>query len=226
VLIRKKLKAEIPVSNDLLRFATLDADAIIRDDAVAAMSQRQDAAFIRDDGTLFTPKGLRFQVPAVNVVATTGAALINMEADLGSAVLALRDKDVRLIKPGWLMSPRTELALMTIRTGVNENYAFRADMIGGKLVGYPYKVTTQIPEDLGAGANESEIYLADWTEVVVGEAMGIIIDATSSGAYFDGAALRSAFSRDQTVIRLIMQHDIGMRHDFGVSVITGVVWAP
>lgn len=226
VLIRKKLKAEIPVSNDLLRFATLDADAIIRDDAVAAMSQRQDAAFIRDDGTLFTPKGLRFQVPAVNVIVTTGAALANIEADLGSAVLALRDKDVRLIRPGWLMSPRTEMALMTIRTGVNENYAFRAEMIAGRLVGYPFKVTTQIPEDLGAGTDESEVYFADFSEVVVGEAMGIIVDATSSGAYYDGAALRSAFSRDQTVIRLIMQHDIGMRHDFGVSVITEVVWAP
>ena len=226
VLIRKKLKAEIPVSNDLLRFATLNADQIIRDDAVAAMSQRQDAAFIRDDGTLFTPKGLRFQVPAVNVIATAGAALANMETDLGAAVLALRDKDVRLIRPGWLISPRTEMALMTIRTGVNENYAFRAEMIAGRLVGYPFKVTTQIPEDLGAGTDESEIYFADFSEVVVGEAMGIIIDATSSGAYFDGAAIRSAFSRDQTVIRLIMQHDIGMRHDFAVSVITGVQWTP
>ncbi len=226
VLIRKKLKAEIPISNDLLRYNTVNADTIIRDDAVAAMSQRQDAAFIRDDGTQFTPTGLRYMVPASNVVTETGANLVAMEKDLGNAVLALRDKDINFVKPGWLMSPRTEMALKGIRTGVNENYAYRAEMNTGKLMGYDYKVTTQIPEDLGSGSDESEIYLADFSEVIVGETMGLIVEASSDAAYFDGSALRSSFSRDQTVIKTLMQHDIGMRHDFGVAVITGVQWTP
>lgn len=227
VLVRKKLKAEIPMSNDVLRFAILNADQIVRDDAVAAMSQRQDAAFIRDDGTLFTPKGLRFQVPSVNVVASAGTnLLVDIESELGEAELALRDKDIKLIRPCWLMSPRTERRLKTIRTGVNENYAFRDEMNSGMLNGHPYKVTTQIPEDLGVGGDESEVYFCDFSEVVVGEAQDLIVEASSTAAYNDGTALRSAFSRDQTVIKTMMQHDIGMRHDYGVSVITGVTWAP
>lgn len=227
VLVRKKLKAEIPISNDVLRFAVLNADQIIRDDAVAAMSQRQDAAFIRDDGTQFTPKGLRFQVPSVNVIASAGTnTLVDIESELGDVELALRDKDIKFIRPGWLISPRTERRLKTIRTGVNENYAFKDEMNGGRLNGYPYKVTTQIPEDLGGGGDESEIYFVDWSEVVVGEAMDLIVEASSTAAYNDGTALRSAFSRDQTVIKTLMQHDIGMRHDFGVGVISGVKWAP
>ncbi len=225
VLIRKKLKAEIPISNDLLRFATLNADQIIRDDAVAAMSQRQDAAFIRDDGTQFTPKGLRYQVPSVNVIASAGTnTLVDIESELGQAELALRDKDIAMVNPGWLISPRTERRLKTIRTGVNENYAFKDEMNGGALNGHPYKVTTQIPEDLSG--SETEVYLADFSQVVVGEAMDLIVEASSTAAYNDGVALRSAFSRDQTVIKTLMQHDIGMRHDFGVAVITGVLWTP
>lgn len=227
VLVRKKLKAEIPMSNDVLRFAVVNADVIVRDDAVAAMSQRQDGAFIRDDGTQFTPKGLRYQVPSVNVIASAGTnTLVDIEGELGNAELALRDKDIKLVKPGWLISPRTERRLKTIRTGVNENYAFRDEMVTGNLNGHPYKVTTQIPEDLGGGGDESEIYLADWSEVVVGEAMDLIVEASSQAAYYDGTALRSAFSRDQTVIKTIMQHDLGMRHDYGVAVISGVKWTP
>lgn len=226
VLVRKKLKAEIPVSNDVLRFAAVNADAIIRDDAVAAMAQRQDAAFIRDDGTSFTPKGLRFQVPAVNVIASAGTnTLVDIESELGRAELALRDKDVRFVRPGWLISPRTERRLKTIRTGVNENYAFRDEMSRGMLNGYPYKVTTQIPEDLGAGT-ATEVYLADFAEVIVGEAQDLVVEASSVAAYNDGATLRSAFSRDQTVIKVMMQHDIGVRHDFAISVIDGVLWTP
>lgn len=226
VLVRKKLKAEIPVSNDVLRFAVVNADEIIRDDAVAAMSQRQDGAFIRDDGTQFTPKGLRFQVPSVNVIASAGTnTLADIEGELGNAELALRDKDIRLVRPGWLISPRTERRLKTIRTGVNENYAFRDEMKGGTLNGHPFAVTTQIPEDLGGGT-ETEVYFCEFSEVVVGESLDLIVEASSVAAYNDGVALRSAFSRDQTVIKTLMQHDIGMRHDFGVAVITGVEWAP
>lgn len=227
VLVRKKLKAEIPVSNDVLRFAAVDADQIIRDDAVAAMAQRMDAAFIRDDGTSFTPKGLRFQVPSVNVIASAGSnTLVDIESELGQAELALRNKDIRFVRPGWLISPRIERRLKTIRTGVNENYAFRDEMVGGRLNGFPYKVTTQIPEDLGGGGNESEVYLVDFSEVVVGEAQDLIVEASSTAAYETGATVRSAFSRDQTVIKTIMQHDLGMRHDFAISVISGVKWTP
>lgn len=227
VLVRKKLKAEIPVSNDVLRFAAVDADQIIRDDAVAAMAQRMDAAFIRDDGTSFTPKGLRFQVPSANVIASAGTnTLVDIESELGQAELALRNKDIRFIRPGWLIGPRTERRLKTIRTGVNENYAFRDEMNGGRLNGFPYKVTTQIPEDLGGGGNEAEVYFVDFSEVVVGEAVDLIVEASSVAAYESGATVRSAFSRDQTVIKTQMQHDLGMRHDFAIAVITGVKWTP
>lgn len=226
VLVRKKLKAEIPVSNDVLRFAAVNADQIIRDDAVSSMTTRQDAAFIRDDGTAFTPKGLRFQVPSVNVIASAGTnTLVDIEAELGNAELALRDKDIMMTRPGWLLSPRIERRLRTIRTGVNENYAFRDEMATGFLNGKPFKVTTQIPEDLGAGT-ESEVYLVDFAEVVVGESQDLVVEASSVAAYNDGTAIRSAFSRDQTVIKIMMQHDIGMRHDFAIAVITGVLWTP
>lgn len=226
VLVRKKLKAEIPVSNDILRFHVVNADTLIRDDAVAAMSQRQDSAFIRDDGTQYTPKGLRYQVPSVNVIASAGTnTLADIEGELGDAELALRDKDIALIRPGWLMSPRTERRLKTIRTGVNENYAYKEEMSGGTLNGHPYKVTTQIPEDLGGGT-ETELYFCEFSEVVVGQALELIVEASSVAAYNDGVAVRSAFSRDQTVIKTLMQHDIGMRHDFAVAVVTGVKWTP
>ena len=40
----KKLATLVPISNDLIRFSSPQADAIVRDDLVAAMAQREDAA--------------------------------------------------------------------------------------------------------------------------------------------------------------------------------------
>ena len=43
----KKMVTLVPVSNDLLRFASYNADAIVRDDLVMSMANREDLAFIR-----------------------------------------------------------------------------------------------------------------------------------------------------------------------------------
>lgn len=224
-LTRKKLKAEIPSSNDLFRFAVVNADAVIRDDLVRALAQREDAAFIRDDGSQFTPRGLRFIVPPQNVIVAGANTLTGIQATLSNLKLAIRNNDVPAGGWWWLMAPRTEERLMSIRTGVNENFAFRDEMMAGNLQGVPFKSTTQIPTNLGGGS-DSELYIFASQMFIIGEAMDLEITTSLEAAYFDGTALRSAFSRDQMVIRAIMQHDFGSRHDFAVAVSADIDWVP
>lgn len=222
----RKLAALVPISNDLIRFSSPQADAVVRDDLVAALAEREDLAFILDDGTQDAPKGMRYWAPSGNLVAANATVnLANVTADLGNLVLKLKGANVRMIRPGWIISPRTEQYLMTVRDG-NGNYAFRDEMLQGRLWGWPFGVTSQIPENLGGGSNESEVYLVDFADAVIAEVPGLIIDVSSEAAYFDGANVVAAFSLDQTVIRVIEQHDFGMRHDASVAVLTGVTWAP
>jgi HK97 family phage major capsid protein len=96
------------------------------------------------------------------------------------------------------------------------------EMKDGLLKGHPYAQSTNMPVNLGAGGNLSEIVFADFGYVVLGE-FEVIIDSTSQGSYVDaGGATVSAFSQDQTVVRLILQSDIGMRRDEAITVLTGV----
>lgn len=53
----KKLKALVPVSNDMMRYADPAIDAFVRDDLVKVMALREDLAFIMGDGTQDTPIG-------------------------------------------------------------------------------------------------------------------------------------------------------------------------
>jgi hypothetical protein len=50
------------------------------------------------------------------------------------------------------------------------------------------------------------------------------VDASSEAAYYDGSNVVSAFSRDETVIRLITEHDLGARRGESISVLYGVKW--
>jgi HK97 family phage major capsid protein len=227
-LSAKKLAALIPISNDLLRSASVAADRIVRDDLIATLAQRMDLSFIRGAGTQFSPRGLRFQAVGTTFAAThlltvTGTdTLADITANLGRLELALLNADVPMTRPGWLMAPRTYMRLMNIRDG-NGNFAF-PEVQRGELRGKPFRVTTQIPINLGGGT-ESEIGLIDFAHVLVGEHMGIEVSLSTEAAYRDASNnLQAAFSRDETVMRAIAQHDIGLRHLPAAAWITNITW--
>jgi HK97 family phage major capsid protein len=227
-LSAKKLAGLVPISNDLLRAASPAVDRIVRDDIVTGTALAMDLAFLRSAGGIHTPLGLRNQLngtdfATTNILAATGGnTLLTLTTDLGRLELALLNANVPMTRAAWIMAPRTMMRLMNIRDG-NGNYAF-PEVQNGQLRGKPFYVTNHVPINLGGGA-ESELYLIDFAHVVVGEHMGVEIAMSTEAAYRDaGNNLQAAFSRDETVMRAILQHDIGLRHLPAVAILTGVDW--
>lgn len=234
----KKLAALVPVSNNLLRYSSPGADSIVRDDVVRALAAREDRAFIRDDGTSATPKGLKFWIDAANKFnATAAVTLDGVTTDLGRAIQNLMDADVPLIisqgavgagsvdvRPGWIFSPRTYRYLSTVRT-TNGPYAFRDEMLTGRLWGWPFRVTSQVLSNMGSGGNQSEVYFGGFAFAVIGESQNLMVDVSQEAAYDDGGTVRAAFSLDQTVVRVLSEHDFALRQDRGFSLIQAVTWS-
>lgn len=230
-LSAKKLTGLLPISNDLLRASGIAVDRMIRDDMVKDAGVAVDENFLRGAGTEFAPRGLRWQHTGTSFQAThvlTMTAMPDLQKvdnDLGRLELALLNAEVSLVGACWVMSPRTAMFLTNLRDGNgNKVYPEMAnDMLRMKRV----FVTTSIPFNLGGGGNESEIMLIQPTHVMIGEHQGIDLSMSDEAPYIDASGtMRSAFSRDETVMRLIMQHDIGLRHLPAVSILTGVTWAP
>jgi HK97 family phage major capsid protein len=231
-LSAKKLSALVPISNDLLRYSgsNPNVDKIVTDDLTGAMATREDKAFIRDDGTGNTPKGLRSWALVANVIhapdlsALSGEALYNaLDTALGSLILLLENADTGMAQPGWILAPRTKRYLADLRDG-NGNKFF-PEMDKGMLKGYPFRSTTQVPWNLGVGANESEIYFVDFADCYIGESDELRIDYSSEATYKDaGGTVISAFQRDQTLVRVIAQHDFGPRHVESIAVMDQVKW--
>lgn len=229
-LSAKKLAGIVPISNDLLRASGTNVDRLIRDDIVADAAQIEDRFFLRGAGTENAPKGLRFQhtgtdFAATHVLTMTATPdLQKVDNDLGRLELALANYNVPYAGAHWIMAPRTAMFLTNLRDG-NGNKVY-PEMAQGQLRMKPVHITTEIPVNLGGGA-ESEIMLAHPMHVVIGEHMGIELAMSSEAAYRDGDGnVQAAFSRDETLMRMIMQHDLGVRHLPAVAILTGVTWAP
>lgn len=228
-LSAKKLTGLIPISNDLLRSASVAADRLVRDDIVEGSAIAMDTAFLRSAGGDNAPLGLRFQAvgtafAASNILpVTAGNTLTSITGDLGRLELALLNGNVPLTGAAWVGAPRTMMRLRNVRDG-NGNYAF-PEMQNGQLRGKPFFDTTTVPVNLGVGGAESELYLIAFPHVLVGEHSGLEIATSTEAAYKDAQGnLQAAFSRDETVMRAIQHHDIGLRHLPAVAVLTGVDW--
>jgi len=222
----KKLAALVPLSNDLLRYSSPGADAIVRDDVVRAMADAENRAFLRSDGTGGAPRGfLNWCLAAQLINGNATASLANVTADMGNLIVTLMNQNIPMTKPCWIWSPRTWNYLMTLQTA-NGVFAFRDELMRGTFWGWPYGTTTAIPINLStlSRTSESEVYLIDMADAALGESLNLTVDASQEAAYSDGGTLVSAFQNDQTVIRAISEHDLVMRRQESVAVLQGVIY--
>jgi HK97 family phage major capsid protein len=225
-LSAKKLTGLVPISNDLLSYAgtSPNVDKLVVDDLTGAMASREDKAFIRDDGTLDTPKGLlAWALAGFKIAASDGLTIQKVETDLNKLILCLEGVNANMGAPGWIMSPRTFRFLEGMRDG-NGNKVY-PEMKDGNLKGYPIGKTTQVPNNLGAGSNASELYFVDFNDCFIGEDETLLIDYSKEATYKDDQGnVVSAFQRDQTLVRVIAKHDFGPRHVESIAILTGVTW--
>ncbi len=224
-LSAKTMITLVPISNQLIGFAGYNVEQLVLGDMLGAMSVREDKAFLRDDGTNNTPTGFKAVATASGRTKTWSGTtdLEGIDSFLDGLVLMLMASDSMMINPGWALSPRSYMKLFGLRDG-NGNKVY-PELAQGQLKGYPIAHTSTIPVNLGAGTNQTEIYFADFNDVVIGEQDNMTIDFSREATYVDAnGELVSAFARNQSLIRMVANHDIGFRHPEGLALGIGVTW--
>lgn len=224
-LTAKKLAGIVPISNDLLTYdADVTADMFVRDDLVISIAEKEDATFLYGTGVQDTPKGIRYWANANNVIPTNGTASSDIEEDFRDALNSLEAANSPMRNPVWIMHPSTKNRLLTLRAS-NGALIFPEILGANPMVyGFPVKTTTNIPNNLGGSGNETEILFVDMSEVLIGESSSLEIAVDNSASYMESGSLVSAFSRDETLMRAIERHDIGVRHDVSIAVVDQITW--
>ena len=99
--------------------------------------------------------------------------------------------------------------LMNMKTTTGA-YIYRDEMTAGKLLGFPYKVSNQIATtDDGL----TELGFGNWSDMLVGEQMGLETYTTLDGSWVDEAGVQhNAFEENLAATRALMYVDIAARH--------------
>jgi HK97 family phage major capsid protein len=216
-----KLAALSAISTDLLEFATPNVDQMVRKDIVAQMGLREDLAFLEGNGALATPVGLRNTMTAANAIAMTAVpTAVTATTDAARMENVLDNANVPNTKRGWIMRPAQKNWLSQVREATGA-LAFPSVQANNTWWGHPIATTTQITMD---APTTNYMYLAEFPELIIGDAMTLRIDASTEAAYDVSGTMVSPFSRDEAVIRAISMHDFNMRHTGAAAALTGVTW--
>ena len=219
----KKLGALVPISNDLLRRAPAAAAAMIRQDLVTEFANAEDVGFLRGSGSEFEPKGLVSYVKAANQFNGTGTVnLDNVTIDLIKALYKVEGADhVNMSSPGWLMNPRAAFGIMLLKTS-DGYYPFMQEMAqSGTILAYAYRKSNNVTKATGTGDTKSRIFFGDWAQYLIADTLNFELSESDTASYGTSNA-KSAYARDETVIRGLHEVDGAPRHDDAFAIINEV----
>src|SRR5262249_6663463 len=196
----------VPSTNDLLRRSAPSIEALMRKDMLNGTGRTITAAFIAAAAAPPAPNGILTYSASLAAGAIPAAATVTQVSDcLRAVIMQMRNNNEDMVSPCWIMHPRLMEYLRLLRTTTTEQFAFKAEIDAGTLMGYPIIDSTLLPVTTTA-----PYALLDGDDVIWADDMAPIIDASeeatiqsdSAPATPPAAPYVSAFQQDMTLMRI------------------------
>lgn len=217
-LTAKILDVIVIVSDQMVRYPSVSAQQMVRDDAINAIAQAEDYAFLRGTGTEYSPLGLLNKPGIASFTAKASVtAFQDVLDDLAGAKKRLKpNADNEALRPVWFITPDAETYLMSRVGSEGQPTALASAMLANKtILGIPYFVSSKLPYVAGTSA---DFALVDMSDVIIGDTLNYQVSTSQEATITVGGQPVNLFQSGQMAIRVTAEHDIGLRHP------TSVVW--
>ena len=222
LLQAKKLAVLIKAPNELIRFASPAAEALMRDDMTKSLALGLDLAGLEGLGGDNRPLGIINQ-PNINTVNSSIQGLNGdsvVANDIYRMIAAVEESNAEF--EGFIMRPKTlykyyQLRADAVAQGDRQGlFLFNlireaGDEAKPALAGEPVTKSTQVSQVRSKGTSSSLTYIVGgmWSDLLIGMFGAIEFAATTMGD--------TAFQYDQTWVRGILSADIAPRHQAAFS---------
>lgn len=174
-----KMATIVVMTQELIRMSTPSAEALVRDDIVKGLAAFKDSQFL--DPTVAPLANVRpgSVTNGVTAIPSSGSTVADVTADLAAATLAITNANVPLVNPVWIMTPTALNFLMTLRTA-QDVFAYRDELQGGTLLGYPVITTTSPALPVVGGL--SSIILIEASQIAYADDGDVTLDASDQAS--------------------------------------------
>lgn len=216
-LAAKKLAVLIKAPNELIRFASPAAEALMRDDMTKSLALGLDLACLEGNGGDTRPLGIinLQNINRVNSKVQTANGDAVVAQDIYRCIAAVEESNAEF--EGWIMRPKTlykyyQLRWDAVAQGDGAGgFVFNLIREAGEgvkplLGGYGVTKSTQVSQVRAKGTATNLTYVVGgmWSDYLIGMFGAIEFAATTLGD--------TAFTNDQTWVRGILSADCAARH--------------
>lgn len=214
----KKLAVLIKAPNELIRFASPAAEALMRDDMTKSLALGLDLAGLEGQGGDTRPRGL-INMPSINRITSSSVTADGdrvVGQDVYRFLAAVEESNAEF--ETFIMRPKTMYKYYQLRFDA----VAQGDAAGGflfdlvrdpgegtktKLAGHDVVTSTQVSQSRSKGASTNLTYIVGgmFSDLLIGMFGAMEFAATTQGD--------TAFVNDQTWVRGILSADIAARHE-------------
>lgn len=215
----KKLAVMIKAPNELIRFASPAAEALMRDDMTKSLALGLDLACLEGAGGDHRPRGI-INHPGINRIDSTSPGAngdLLVGEDIYRMIAIIEESNAEM--EGFIMRPKTLYKYYQLRTDAiaqgDKRGPFLFNLIRepteamGKpsIAGFPVTKSTQVSQVRAKGNATNLTYLiwGMWSDMLIGMFGAIEFAATTMGD--------TSFTNDQTWVRGILSADVAVRHE-------------
>jgi HK97 family phage major capsid protein len=216
----KKLAVMIKAPNELIRFASPAAEALMRDDMTKSLALGLDLAGLEGAGGDTRPLGIiqRPNINRINSSSQTSNGDKVVGQDVYRFLAAVEESNAEF--EGFVMRPKTYYKYHQLRWDA----VAQGDAAGGflfnlvrdpgdglgskpKLAGHDITTSTQVSQSRSKGTATNLTYIVGgmWSDMLIGMFGALEFAATTMGD--------TAFTNDQTWVRGILSADVAVRHE-------------
>jgi HK97 family phage major capsid protein len=222
-----KLSGIIVLTKELVKLASPDAEALVREDLSSATAQFMDTQFLDPtvaEVTDISPASITNSAPEI---ASTGATLAAINADLAS-LLGLITTNFSAVY--LIMKPSTALGISKLSSGSGGAAFPLLGAYGGSIWGIPVIVSDNVPNDANS-PSEKMIVAIDAAEIFLNDA-GIEFEASENALLEMATAPDSPRVAGTVLVSLYQQNLVAVlcrryvrwqrRREGSVAILTGV----
>jgi len=192
----KKLAAIVKMTDELLEDNSVDLDQFIMELIAEAMGLEEDrVGFAGNTGAGDPFMGVLYAA-GVNIATMAGAT-----ATFDDLVDLIMSLNAKYREGATLVTSTTGLQVLMKIKDAQGRYIWQVPGLGQVplIWTYPYKISDQLPVNLGVGLNETPILFGNWKKhFFVSDRGGYEVFSSKSASDWVAAALTSAFTQDET----------------------------
>jgi len=228
-----KIAGIVVITQELARYSSPSAEAVVREDLVEAVAEFTDAQFINPGVAPVANVSPGSITNGAQAVASAGTTLADIEADLLAARAYFVANRIPLAGAVWVMDPTTRIGLEELRTA-QDIQAYPTLSTNGTLKGLPVVdslgVGTYDQDGAGAGVAGKYIALISGQNVMLADDGQVMLDASDQASLVmddapaGGGTLTSLWQRNMIGIRAERFIHWLRRRNAGVFVIYNVAY--